>query len=215
MLLEYSRDEDNRFEDNLELLRDLINEVHQFTQNYKRKPKKLRKNPHVHASSHNERPNDILIVPKVERFKFAEEDPSENESALELVSHESSIEIGGPTEKLPLNPLKPYNGEMMVENDVMKVSMDKNIRQSINDSLEKSSDVEIILRNAGILQNRNLFGMMFLKRSLSDSKNLEDTEKEKEKQETFNFGDSIENLNFLREHKEEEVEMGQRLFENP
>ena len=104
---------------------------------------------------------------------------------------------------------------MMVENDVMKVSMDKNIRQSINDSLEKSSDVEIILRNAGILQNRNLFGMMFLKRSLSDSKNLEDKEKEKEKQETFNFGDSIENLNFLREHKEEEVEMGQRLFENP
>ena len=93
----------------------------------------------------------------------------------------------------------------------MKVSMDKNLKQSINESLEKSSDVEIILRNAGILQNRNLFGMMFLKRSLSDSKNLED--KDKDKHERLNFGDSIENLNFLREHKEEEVEMGQRLFE--
>ena len=84
----------------------------------------------------------------------------------------------------------------MAENEVMKVSMDKNLKQSINESLEKSSDVEIILRNAGILQNRNLFGMMFLKRSLSDSKNLED--KDKDKHERFNFGDSIENLNFLR-----------------
>ena len=66
--------------------------------------------------------------------------------------------------------------------------------------MEKSSDVEIILRNAGILQNRNLLGMMLLKRSLSDSRNLEEKEreKEKEKHDTFNFGDSIENLNFLR-----------------
>ena len=78
MLLEYSRDEDNPFEGDLELLRGLIDEVHQFTQHYKRKPKKLRKNPHVHANSHSERPGSILLVPKVERLKFAEEDPSEN-----------------------------------------------------------------------------------------------------------------------------------------
>lgn len=42
----------------------MILEVHQFTQTYKRKPKKLRKNPHVHANSHTSKAN-ILIVPKV------------------------------------------------------------------------------------------------------------------------------------------------------
>ena len=59
----------------------------------------------------------------------------------------------------------------------MKISVDKIIKHSMNDSLQKSSDVEIILRNAGILQNRNTFGMMFLKQSLSDSRNADDKEK--------------------------------------
>ena len=59
----------------------------------------------------------------------------------------------------------------------MKISIDKIMKHSINDSLEKSSDVEIILRNAGILQNRNVFGMMFLRQSQSDSRNADDKEK--------------------------------------
>ena len=59
----------------------------------------------------------------------------------------------------------------------MKISLDKIMKHSINDSLEKSSDVEIILRNAGILQNRNVFGMMFHRQSQSDSRNADDKEK--------------------------------------
>lgn len=76
---------------------------------------------------------------------------------------------------------------MVLDNEELGKSMDKNIKQSINDSMEKSSDVEIILRNAGILQNRNMFSMLFLKQSMSESRNSE----EKEKPEAFNFGDSI------------------------
>lgn len=72
-LLDYSKDEKNSLDGNLELLKEFIIEINQFTQTYKRKPKKLRKNPHVHANSHNSKPNNILIVPKVERIKFAED----------------------------------------------------------------------------------------------------------------------------------------------
>jgi hypothetical protein len=50
--------------------------------------------------------------------------------------------------------------------------------------VEKSDDVEIILRNAGILQNRNMLNMFFLKQSLSDSRGLS----EQEKNEKFNLG---------------------------
>lgn len=52
---------------------------------------------------------------------------------------------------------------MVIDNEDLKGSVDKNIKQSMNDS----SDVEIILRNAGILQNRSMYGMLFLKQSLS------------------------------------------------
>ena len=48
----------------------MVSEIHEFTQSYKRKPKKLRKNPHVHANSHKSVPYNFLKAPKVEREKF-------------------------------------------------------------------------------------------------------------------------------------------------
>lgn len=44
MLLSYSHDEDNEFEDNLLKLKALIQDIHKFSHEYKRKPKKCRRN---------------------------------------------------------------------------------------------------------------------------------------------------------------------------
>ena len=99
----------------------------------------------------------------------------------------------------------------MVLGEEMKASQERIIKQSLNESMEKSSDVEIILRNAGILQSRNMFGMLFLKQSLTDSRNLQ--EKEKDKTEKFNLGDSIDgNLHFLQEPKAEDMEVENNMF---
>ena len=62
-LLSYSHDEDNEFEDNLPKLKTLIHEIQQFSHEYKRKPKKSRRNTaegkHILSS----------MLPKFDKFK--------------------------------------------------------------------------------------------------------------------------------------------------
>ena len=73
MLLSYSHDEDNEFEDDLPKLKSLIAEIHKFSHDYKRKPKKCRRNTaegkHILSSK----------LPKFDKFKCSsdiEEDDS-------------------------------------------------------------------------------------------------------------------------------------------
>lgn len=67
-LLEYSNDDDNEFENDLERLRGLVKSIYEFSSSYRRKPKRCRK-----GSSHA---NDLLKVPKFEKAMKSASDKS-------------------------------------------------------------------------------------------------------------------------------------------
>ena len=209
MLLSYSHDADNEFEDDLPKLKSLVAAIHKFSHEYKRKPKKCRKG--------NSEGKHILSskLPKFDKFKCSSDIEDEDDSNDYIpVSEEESFQLGSvePVEKRNINKvIKPTplrtSGSLPIP--VINPSAEEH-----NIYLSNSLNVESILKNHGLLQDGNMLNMSnFLKRSLSIRS--ESNQSEKDRLEDMNLGDSIDKNFILGYYPKGDVNMDEhKLFQS-
>lgn len=199
-LLQFASDQ-CPFENDLERLRSLAEEIHTFSREYKRKPKKDRRGV---AQSLN-----LMKVPKIDKFKCASD--VEEDSAMSIaVSERDSIHIGEKSPEPPEEERKPLVVHKLKE--VIEVSRNSLRMSKQEEPSSNCQGIQLVLRNAGILFDGNQSAYNpFFKQSVSES-NISDL---RDRGEGFNLNESMEKFKhsfILRQSGEVDEEL--RLFQS-